>query len=133
MDKRIKESIQDVLRQRPGISTEEAVEIVKIYAEKPDPAKLEEQYYRRLANRILASFRDDSNVRECFNIRTVDGERIYINVPTTTDKQLLDKAKKTLAAKYRGLNRSLKKVQRRELELAGQLSMFENEAKREVQ
>lgn len=128
MDKRIKEAIKDVLRQRPGISTEEAVEIVKIYAEKPDPVKLEEQYYRRQANRILASFRDDSNVRECFNIRTEDGERLYINVPTTTNKAQLERAKKTLAAKYRGLNKSIKKVQRRELELAGQMTMFNEEA-----
>lgn len=124
MDKRIKEAIKDVLRERPGISTEEAVEIVKIYAEKPDPVKLEEQYYRRQANRILASFRDDSNVRECFNIRTEDGKRLYINVPTTTNKAQLERAKKTLAAKYRGLNKSIKKVQRRELELAGQMTMF---------
>lgn len=128
MDKRIKEAIKDVLRERPGISTEEAVEIVKIYAEKPDPVKLEEQYYRRQANRILASFRDDSNVRECFNIRTEDGERLYINVPTTTNKAQLERAKKTLAAKYRGLNKSIKKVQRRELELAGQMTMFNEEA-----
>lgn len=128
MDKRIKEAIKDVLRERPGISTEEAVEIVKIYAEKPDPVKLEEQYYRRQANRILASFRDDSNVRECFNIRTESGERLYINVPTTTNKAQLERAKKTLAAKYRGLNKSIKKVQRRELELAGQMTMFREEA-----
>ena len=38
-------------------------EIVKIYAEKPDPVKLEEQYYRRVANRILSSFRDDEKVQ----------------------------------------------------------------------
>jgi len=128
MDKRIKEAIKDVLRQRPGISTEEAVEIVKIYAEKPDPVKLEEQYYRRQANRILASFRDDSNVRDCFNIRTDSGERLYINVPATTDESQLKAVKKALATKYRGLNRSLKKVQRRELELAGQMAMFNEEA-----
>ena len=128
MDRRIKDAIKDVLRDRPGISTDEAVEIVKLYAPKPDPVKLEEQYYRRQANSILASFRDKSNVRDCFNIRTNDGERLYINVPTTTDKQQLKAAKDTLAAKYRGLNKSLKKVQRRELELAGQMTMFDEEA-----
>lgn len=128
MDKRIREAIKDVLRQRPGISTDEAVEIVKIYAEKPDPIKLEEQYYRRQANSILASFRDERNVRDCFNIRTAAGERLYIDVTSTTDKQHLATAKKALAAKYRGLNRSLKKVQARELELSGQMTMFREEA-----
>lgn len=128
MDKRIREAIKDVLRQRPGISTDEAVEIVKIYAEKPDPVKLEEQYYRKQANSILASFRDERNVRDCFNIRTASGERLYIDVTSTTNKQHLATAKKALAAKYRGLNRSLKKVQARELELSGQMEMFREEA-----
>lgn len=128
MDKRIREAIKEVLRQRPGISTDDAVEIVKIYAEKPDPVKLEEQYYRKQANSILASFRDERNVRDCFNIRTASGERLYIDVTSTTDRQHLATAKKALAAKYRGLNRSLKKVQARELELSGQMEMFREEA-----
>lgn len=76
----------------------------------------------------MASFRDDRNVRDCFNIRTAAGERLYIDVTSTTDKQHLATAKKALAAKYRGLNRSLKKVQARELELSDQMTMFREEA-----
>lgn len=130
MDARIKVAIEDVLRVQTNISTDEAVGIVKLYAEKPDPVKLEEQYYKRLANQFLAGLRDDKHVRDCFNVKTKSGERVYVSVPNTKDTQLLDLAKKSLAAKYRGLNKSLKKVQSRELELMGQQSFdFETVAK----
>lgn len=125
MDKRIKQAIEDVLKQRPNITTDEAVEIVKTYAEKPDPVKLEEQYYRRVANQILSSFRDDDRVRDCFNITNSDGEHLYVDVARTTDVDQLQQAKLTLAAKYRGLNKSIKKIQARELELAGQMAFDE--------
>lgn len=128
MDARIKEAIEDVLRVRTNISTDEAVEIVKLYAEKPDPVKLEEQYYKRLANRILAGIRDDQRVRDCFNVKTASGERVYVSVPNTEDVQLLELTKKSLAAKYRGINRSMKKVRNRELELMGQQSLDFGEA-----
>ena len=122
MDKRIRQTIEDVLKLRPEITSDEVVEIVKIYAEKPDPVKLEEQYYRRVANRILSSFRDDEKVRNCFNITNNEGKHLYINVAQTTDADQLQQAKLSLAAKYRGLNKSIKKIQARELELAGQMA-----------
>ena len=122
MDKRIRQTIEDVLKLRPEITSDEAVEIVKIYAEKPDPVKLEEQYYRRVANRILSSFLDDEKVRNWFNITNNEGKHLYINVAQTTDTDQLQQAKLSLAAKYRGLNKSIKKIQARELELAGQMA-----------
>lgn len=121
MDKRIKATIRETLKMRPEITTDEAIEIVKVYAEKPDPVKLEEQYYRRVANSILASFRDDTNVRECFNVKTMDGKSVYVNVSETQNLKQLEAAKLALASKYRGLNRSLQKVQSREKELSNQL------------
>lgn len=124
LDKRIKEKINSVMEDNPSISMDELIEIVKQYAPKPDTQKLVNQEYRRMAQRLMASYRDTAGVRDCFSVKSETGN-LYVNISHTKDKEDLQKVRQQLSKKYRGLNRSLKKVDTREQILDGQLEIEE--------
>lgn len=125
LDKRIKEKINSIIADNPSISMDELMEIVKQYAPKPDTQKLFNQEYRRIAQRLMASYKDESGVRDYFSVHT-EGASEYVNVSRTTDKTDLQKVRSQLSRRYRGLNKSLRKIDTREQVLNGQLDMDEN-------
>lgn len=108
LDKRIREKINSIMEDNPNISREELIEIVKEYAPKPDTCKLIEQEYKRIAQRIISSYKD---------------EHCYVNVSRTTSKEVLQKVRAQLSKKYRGLNKSLRKIDTREQVLNGQMEI----------
>ncbi|WP_291563624.1 MULTISPECIES: hypothetical protein [unclassified Clostridium] len=122
LDKRIKEKINEIMDNRPNITVDELMEIVKEYAPKPDIEKLIKQEYRRMAQRIIASYRDEKGVRECFSVKSDTGN-LYVNISNTKDKEDLKKVRQQLSKKYRGLNNSLRKIDIREQILDGQIAM----------
>lgn len=124
LDKRIKEKINEIMDNRPNITVDELMEIVKEYAPKPDIEKLIKQEYRRMAQRIIASYRDEKGVRECFSVKSDTGN-LYVNISNTKDKEYLKKVRQQLSKKYRGLNNSLRKIDIREQILDGQITMEE--------
>lgn len=124
LDKRIKEKINEIMDNRPNITVDELMEIVKKYAPKPDIDKLIEQEYRRMSQRLMASYRDEKGVRECFSIKSDTGN-LYVNISNTKDKENLRKVRQQLSKKYRGLNNSLRKIDAREQVLSGQIEMEE--------
>ncbi|ARC85668.1 hypothetical protein U732_1092 [Clostridium argentinense CDC 2741] len=124
LDKRIKEKINEIMNNRPNITVDELMEIVKEYAPKPDTEKLIKQEYRRMAQRIIASYRDEKGVRECFSVKSDTGN-LYVNISNTKDKEDLKKVRQQLSKKYRGLNNSLRKIDIREQILDGQITMEE--------
>lgn len=125
LDKRIKEKINSIIADNPSISMDELMEIVKQYAPKPDTQKLVNQEYRRMAQRLMASYKDESGVRDYFSVHT-EGASEYVNVSRTTDKTDLQKVRSQLSRRYRGLNKSLRKIDTREQVLNGQIDMDEN-------
>lgn len=124
LDKRIKEKINEIMDNRPNITVEELMEIVKQYAPKPDIDKLINQEYRRMTQRLMASYRDEKGVRECFSVPS-DAENLYVNISNTKDKEDLKKVRQQLSKKYRGLNNSLRKIDIREQILDGQITIEE--------
>lgn len=124
LDKRIKEKINEIMENRPNITVDELMEIVKQYAPKPDTDKLIQQEYRRMTQRLMASYRDEKGVRECFSVKSDTGN-LYVNISNTKDKEDLKKVRQQLSKKYRGLNNSLRKIDIREQILDGQITMEE--------
>ena len=122
LDKRIKEKINSIMDDRPHITMDELMMLVKEYAPKPDTEKLINQEYRRIAQRLMASYKDDKGVRDCFSVKADAGNE-YVNVSRTTDKADLQRVRYQLSKRYRGLNKSLRKVDTREQILNGQISM----------
>lgn len=130
LDKRIKEKINSIMESKPHIGMDELVEIVKEYAPKPDTDKLINQEYRRMAQRIMSGYKDENGTRDCFSVKADNGNE-YVNVSRTTEKADLQKVRQQLSKKYRGLNKSLRKIDVREQILDGQLSMdIETDQKR---
>jgi len=122
LDKRIKERISSIMEERPHITMDELMALVKEYAPMPDTEKLINQEYRRMAQRLMASYKDDKGVRDCFSVKADAGNE-YVNVSRTTDKADLQRVRYQLSKRYRGLNKSLRKVDTREQILNGQISM----------
>ena len=69
------------------------------YAEKPDRDKLERQYYGAVADRIIASFKDENGIRDCFAIKDSQNKTKYIDIskPTLLTREEIDavRAKQT--------------------------------------
>ena len=122
LDKRIKERINSIMDDRPHITMDELMVLVREYAPIPDTEKLINQEYRRMAQRLMASYKDEKGVRDCFSVKADTGNE-YVNVSRTTDKADLQKVRYQLSKRYRGLNKSLRKVDTREQILNGQISM----------
>jgi hypothetical protein len=124
LDKRIKEKINSIMEDKPNITVDELMGIVKEYAPKPDTQKLVNQEYKRIAQRLMASYRDESGVRNYFSVKT-ESDSEYVDVSRTTDKADLQKVRYQLSKRYRGLNKSLRKIDTREQVLNGQIDMEE--------
>ena len=122
LDKRIKERINSIMDDRPHITMDELMMLVKEYAPIPATEKLINQEYRRMAQRLMASYKDEKGVRDCFSVKADTGNE-YVNVSRTTDKADLQRVRYQLSKRYRGLNKSLRKVDTREQILNGQISM----------
>ena len=121
MERKIKEAIEAEIRERRAVAVEDIVEIIKMYDTRPDPVQLIEQHYRRRARNFLAGIRDENGDRDMFAVKNKAGERFYVNLANEDDPTNLKLVADQLNAKYEGLNRSKKKVQNRQREIANQM------------
>lgn len=99
MDRKVRLKIHDNIRNSGRLDKEYVIEQVKIYADKPDMNKLERQYYGAAADRIIASFKDENGIRDCFAIKDNQNKTKYIDIskPTLLTRDEIDavKAKQT--------------------------------------
>ncbi|NSB15868.1 hypothetical protein [Clostridium beijerinckii] len=125
LEKKAKEKILEQMDELGGeITTDDVVELLRphyIF----NIRKLREQALRRTANNLMATYRDNKGVRTCFSCKDDSGNSKYFNIETTTDLKALKNIEIQLNKKYKGLNISKKKVQRRRDELSGQVSFKE--------
>lgn len=127
LDKRAKLAIMDKMSECGGeMSTEEVMDLVRPYYIF-DPHLAKEREIRRKANQIMAQFRDENGIRKCFNYKDVNGGSVYVNVDETKSATALKCVKAQLNSKYNGLNKSKQKITRRQLELIGQMDLFDKE------
>lgn len=80
MDRKVRLKIHDNIRNSGRMDKEYVIEQVKIYADKPDKDKLERQYYGAVADRIIASFKDENGIRDCFAIKDSQNKTKYIDI-----------------------------------------------------
>ena len=99
MDRKVRLKIHDNIRNSGRLDKEYVIEQVMVYAEKPDIQKLERQYYGSVADRIIASFKDENGIRDCFAIKDNQNKTKYIDIskPTLLTRDEIDavKAKQT--------------------------------------
>ncbi len=122
LDKKAKKVILLQMEELGEITTEDVMELLRPHFT-CDLQKLREQALRKNANNLMRSYKDEKGIRTCFNRKTKDGESSYVNVDKTTNLEALKDIELQLNKKYKGLNKSKKKIVRRYKELSGQISI----------
>lgn len=84
MDRKVKLKIIDEIKESGRMDKEYIMEQAKIYADKPDPQKLERQYYGSIVDRIMASIKDENGLRDCFAIKDNENKTKYIDISNPT-------------------------------------------------
>ena len=122
--KKAKETIMLQMEEASELDIETVVEIIRPHF-MYDAAAAREQALRRKANQLMAQFKDEKGIRKCFVYQDKTGTGKYLNVDKTEDLDALDIVKGHLEKKYIGLNASIKKINKRRKEIAGQISIEE--------
>lgn len=80
MDRKVRDRIFNEIKSKGKLDKSYVVELIKTYDERPDVSKLIEQYYKSKADGIMASFKDENRIRDCYAIKTSDNETKYIDL-----------------------------------------------------
>ena len=124
MDRKVKETIYKEIHDKGEISQEHIVGLLEVYDDKPDINKLVKSHYKSKANRIMASFKDDNHVRDCYAVKE-DKKTIYVNISTTNKVYYVKDIKTTLKKQIDGRKKSMKKADNRVKILEGQIGIEE--------
>lgn len=100
--------IMDRLFTNMKISSEEIAVILARHGVSSDPETLQEQYRKRLGQRLMASIRDESGKREVL----AHGSE-YVVVECCNDQQALQAIRRRIQGQMNGLDVSARKVQGR--------------------
>lgn len=119
LEKRAKEIILGQMEELAEMDTEVVMDLIRPHFSF-DYRKAKEQAIRRKANNLIAHLKDENGVRKCFK-----HDDKFINIENTKDLKALKEINRQLENKYVGLNKSIKKVNRRKQVLEGQLSLLE--------
>ena len=126
MDRRIKERIFREISNSGKLEQDYVVELMDTYCEKVDETKVVNQYKKARANRLIASFKDEKGIRECFSVK--EGPvTTYVNISTSKELPLINDVIGTLDKHLKGTNKSLNKAIKRKQVLEGQMSIRELE------
>ncbi|WP_425057656.1 hypothetical protein SCACP_21760 [Sporomusa carbonis] len=129
LDKRIFDRIADCYRDNPDMSEEELFGLIDTYVSKPDPVDLMHAWKKRMATYIVSRLRDEDNIRNIFAAKDETGKTKYVFTEKSSDQKKLDSIRRTLFRKYKGLEKSFKKVNKRFQTVSGQTTLefeFEN-------
>ncbi len=132
LDKRVKATIFRMISDSGKLEQDYVVELLEQLDEKPSYDKLRKSYFKAKANRIIASFKDENNIRDCFAVRE-NQKTTYINISTTEEIPLVKNVEKKLNNQVIGTNKSLKKTIRRRAVLEGQIAIKEVEKQQVVE
>lgn len=80
MDRKVRKKIHDEMKRTGRQDKEYVVELIKTLDERPDISKLIEQNYKAKADRIIASFKDENGIRDCFAIKNNENKTIYVDI-----------------------------------------------------
>lgn len=107
-----------------SMSTDDMVELVRPYYDF-DPKSAREREIRRYVGRLVRNLRDADGDRQVFlNSRTAE----IVNIDRCRDYEKVSEIAEQLQVQAKGMLKSSRKARKRQLELSGQVSMFDDEA-----
>ena len=80
MDRKVRQKIHDEMKRTGRQDKEYVVGLIKALDERPDISKLIEQNYKAKADRIIASFKDENGIRDCFAIKNNENKTVYVDI-----------------------------------------------------
>lgn len=80
MDRKVRNKIFEEIKSNGKLEKDYIVQLIKIYDDRPDVNKLIEQSYKSKADRIIASFKDENGIRDCFAIKDSHNKTKYIDI-----------------------------------------------------
>ena len=121
MDKRVKEKVTEELERMGNVQKSDVVSLIKIYDEVPDIN------YSEKANRFMASFKDEKNIRNCYAVKNPDNSTKYIDLtkPLLNNKKDVEAVKKGFQGKNKANMLTIIKADLCAQIIIGQVSMEE--------
>ena len=80
MDRKVRKKIHSEMKRTGRQDKEYVVELIKTLDDRPDVPKLIEQNYKAKADRIIASFKDENGIRDCFAIKNNANKTVYVDI-----------------------------------------------------
>lgn len=123
-DKKTKEQIYRQMEKFGGeITQEDVLAIISPYLEADiDTFALRNQYKKRVANSVMARFKDSKGIRTCFNIHE-GNESKYINIDITKNEKHLEIIDTMCQKKIEAYSVTQMKANKNRSMLKGQISM----------
>lgn len=119
--KEAREFIRQKFEENPRMAKEELMDLIRPHYV-PNYRRLAEQDIGRIANYIAARVKDDLGVRQVFAINRDEG-RFYIHVDKSNDVTDIKDVYLHLVKDRDGRDKSIAKVRKRGMEVAGQMSL----------
>lgn len=126
LNRKIKETIFKMISDSGKLEQDFVVELLEQLDEKPSYEKLKKSHFKAKANRLIASFKDENHIRDCFAVRE-NQKTTYVNIVKTEEIPLVKEVEKKLNNQVIGTNKSLRKTIRRRAVLEGQINFSDIE------
>lgn len=120
-DKKLHDFIEGYFRENPNAPTEELIDFVTLYAEKPDVKKLVRQYYTKKTNQFAAKVRGKDGKRRIYADKR---NKLYTDIDQETSIEVLTNVRQQMIAQIRGDRSAFKKVAKRLAEISGQTELL---------
>ncbi len=125
MDKKLRYALMDIMENEENLEQEFVIDLIKKRAPLIDVDALKEKEYKRMANSLISSFKDEKGIRDVFVIKNDEDMTAYINVARSKEIDNLNKVRDRLDSNVKGNQKSLDKVTRRLFLLENQVTIAE--------
>lgn len=125
MDKKLRYALMDIMENEENLEQEFVIDLIKKRAPLIDVDVLKEKEYKRMANSLISSFKDEKGIRDVFVIKNDEDMTAYINVARSKEIDNLNKVRERLDSNVKGNQKSLDKVTRRLFLLENQVTIAE--------
>jgi len=126
-EEELKEHFLELLSDGKAMKQEDVIGFIEPHVEF-DPEKEYERFLVREAAKFCASFKENDprghKVRKIFSLE-IDGQLRWASVDHVIDLEVLRAQKKQLIRKWLGLQRSIKKIDKRIVAIGGQATLFD--------
>lgn len=110
----------EIMESEENLEQEFVIDLIRERAPLLDVEALKEKEYKKMANQLISSFKDEKGIRDVFVITNNEDMTAYVNIARTKEIEDLKKVENRLVKNVEGNQKSLNKV-------SGRLFLLENQ------